>query len=181
MINNFAFEKTIPPNQCIFQLVVIPASWLLKVSIQKSHTCFNSIMIIIILIDNVIYLIGCQLGTSHPPGYPLYTILVHLVTKFGPKLLHNTKLSPAYFVNLMSAFFGALTSGFVSAIVFLLTNDCDFCGENTPTSRVTRLACLEIANAYVKASTAIMVGLLYSFSPLAWQYSTTAEVFALHG
>lgn len=90
-------------------------------------------------------------------------------------------VSPAYVVNLMSAFFGALTSGFVSATVFLLTNDCDFCGENTPTYQATQVASLETANVYVKASSAMMVGLLYAFSPLAWQYSTTAEVFALHG
>ena len=124
---------------------------------------------------------GCQLGTSHPPGYPLYTILVHLVTKIGANLFENSNLSPAYFVNLMSACLGALTSGFISAIVFLLSNDCGYCEEKIATYQVTQAGSLQVANAYVQAFTSVMVGLLYSFSPLAWQYSTTSEVFALHG
>ena len=62
---------------------------------------------------------GCQLGTSHPPGYPLYTILVYLVTNlghfldekvngnFGIRYGANLTQSPAYFVNVMSCCFGA--------------------------------------------------------------------------
>ncbi len=42
-------------------------------------------------------LIAAQLGVAHPPGFPLYTLLAHLLTRLpGPA-------SPAYMVNLFSA------------------------------------------------------------------------------
>ena len=29
---------------------------------------------------------GCILGIAHPPGYPLFTMMVHLLKKLGQKL-----------------------------------------------------------------------------------------------
>lgn len=113
---------------------------------------------------------GCQLGTAHPPGYPLYTILVFLVTKLGSWVGSITfypinsvrQLSPALLVNAMSSIFGAATSGLISSSVFLLGDSINM------SSKIVRVCC------------AIVTGLLHSFSPLSWQYSVTAEVFALN-
>eukprot|EP00562_Extubocellulus_spinifer_P023747 CAMPEP_0178668532 /NCGR_PEP_ID=MMETSP0698-20121128/31632_1 /TAXON_ID=265572 /ORGANISM="Extubocellulus spinifer, Strain CCMP396" /LENGTH=625 /DNA_ID=CAMNT_0020312109 /DNA_START=809 /DNA_END=2683 /DNA_ORIENTATION=+ len=69
---------------------------------------------------------GCMLGTAHPPSYPLFIILVNIVTRLG-SMYGPSDASPAFFVNVL-------------------------CSE----------------------------GLLFAFSPLTWQYSITAEVFALH-
>ena len=63
---------------------------------------------------------GCQLGTSHPPGYPLYTVIVYLVTSFG-KQFYPT-LSPAYLVNITSCLFGSISCGLLSLIVYKLTS-----------------------------------------------------------
>ena len=46
--------------------------------------------------------VAAQLGVAHPPGFPLYVLLAHLMTRLPVG-------SPAYAVNLLSAVFGALT------------------------------------------------------------------------
>ena len=48
---------------------------------------------------------GCQLGTSHPPGYPLYQIVVYLVSK----LAFLTSENVAMVVNVSSCVFGSLS------------------------------------------------------------------------
>ena len=56
---------------------------------------------------------GVHLGVAHPPGYPLYTLLVHLFTRlpFG---------DPAVLGYLSSAVLGALTCGPVDCCARLL-------------------------------------------------------------
>ena len=59
--------------------------------------------------------VAAQLGVAHPPGFPLYVMLAHLMTRlpFG---------SPATAVNLLSAVFAALTVVVVYRSGWLLTN-----------------------------------------------------------
>ena len=101
---------------------------------------------------------GCQLGTPHPPGYPLYQIIVYLVSK----LAFLTNENVAMMVNASSCIFGSLSSGYLSLSTFdiLLSRD-------TQQPLQTAIA-------------AICTGLLHSFTKIAWQYHITAEVFALH-
>lgn len=108
---------------------------------------------------------GCALGTSHPPGYPLYTVLVYAVTQFRIHLVnaYDCNISPAFCVNVMSCIFGSLASAFIATNVLLLS-----------------MRKSEARYALIKTSCAITTGLLHTLSPLAWQYSVTAEVFALH-
>ena len=156
---------------------------------------------------------GCQLGTSHPPGYPLYTILIYIVTQIigggvrGVLNMTTTNLNlnatPALLVNGMSACFGAITSGFItSSVLYLIqmehgndtTSSTKRVKTTTPTTTThdgtnkspSKKATHNVDNQIKdwKALTglviAIGIGLLHSTSPLAWQYSITAEVFALH-
>lgn len=57
---------------------------------------------------------GCILGTAHPPGYPLYTMLVYLLSliPFG---------SVAYRVNAFSAFCSTVAAAAVGASVYILS------------------------------------------------------------
>ena len=114
---------------------------------------------------------GCQLGTSHPPGYPLYTIIVFLVTTLGK--LHYPTLTPAYLVNITSCVFGSITSGLISLIVYNLTGEASY---KTATKKGLSLSIENVSRGLVSIST----GLLCAFSPLMWQYNTSAEVFALN-
>eukprot|EP00986_Skeletonema_menzelii_P014478 scaffold9647_cov141-Skeletonema_menzelii.AAC.3 len=107
---------------------------------------------------------GCKLGIAHPPGYPLYTVIVYIVTTFGKHFLQN--YSPASLVNATSCLFGSIASGLVAATVHeIVTNLRREDGKDLP---------------IVQLSSSITAGLMCSFSPLLWQYNTSAEVFALH-
>lgn len=92
-----------------------------------------------------------QLGTAHPPGYPLFTLIMHPV-------LHLPRLAcvittPAAWANLMCGICGAAAAAMI-------------CGA-------ARDLCCSSWSGFA-------AGCLYAFSPLVWQYSATAEVFALN-
>lgn len=107
---------------------------------------------------------GCKLGIPHPPGYPLYTVIVYFVTSFGKRYLQH--YSPAYLVNVTSCLFGSIASGLVAATVH----------EIVTTLRKED----EKDHPAVQVSSSGAAGLMWAFSPLVWQYNTSAEVFALH-
>ncbi len=72
----------------------------------------------ILTADNAEFqLIATNLGVAHPPGFPLYTMLAHLVTKLpvGP--------TAAFRVNLFSAITSTMTLAVVYAIVYRLTSN----------------------------------------------------------
>lgn len=171
---------------------------------------------------------SCQLGTAHPPGYPLFTLLNHITIRFFPGLLDSVGLrpgagvdgraSPAWCANATASAMGALAVLCAAQTTFLLTC-ARWCGEDgTGTNGVerrrrrrhqhlqqhaigknasggidvthrgkrpsprcrwcntdaagTRLVLRELASG--------CAALLMAFSPLTWQYSVTAEVFALN-
>jgi hypothetical protein len=60
-------------------------------------------------------LVAANLGVAHPPGFSLYTMLAHLITRLP------AGSSPAYRVNLLSAVTSALTLAAVYGAVFYLT------------------------------------------------------------
>lgn len=107
---------------------------------------------------------GCTLGTAHPPGYPLYTLLVYTATSLGRRFFPS--LTPAFVINAMSSVFSSFSCGLVAAVIFKLTGDKEFQCEATTKMRF---------------AVALSVSLACAFSPLVWTYSVTAEVFALHG
>lgn len=108
-------------------------------------------------------------GTSHPPGYPLYTIIVYLVTSLGKQFAPSQ--TPAYIVNITSCAFGSISSGLISAVVCKLTKHTN--------SKAAKQDELNLENV-TRCSAALAAGLMSAFSPLMWQYNTSAEVFALH-
>ena len=110
---------------------------------------------------------GCQLGTAHPPGYPLYVLIIGAVVRIA-SFIDDTwfpddrTMKPVYWVNVTSCLFGAISTGLISSIVFRLTKS----SENN--------------NLAFRVSCAISSSLLCAFSPLMWKYNKEAEVFALH-
>ena len=97
---------------------------------------------------------SCSLGTAHPPGYPLFTLLYHIPLTYMPAYL-----SPAMWANLFTACLGAAAS----AVVCAITREALRCGGQCGRS---------ISGA--------SAGYLFAFSPLVWQYHCTSEVFALN-
>ena len=101
---------------------------------------------------------ACHLGTPHPPGYPLLTLLMAAALRAIP---HSSfpSLSPAYIANGLSAVFSSVAVYFIGKCVHLLSS----------------AHLLKESNA----GAVLAMGLM-SFSPLFWQFATTAEVFALN-
>ena len=63
--------------------------------------------------DGLFLMAGVHLGVAHPPGYPLYTLIVHLFTRLPLG-------DPAFLGHLSSAVLGALACGAVYACARLL-------------------------------------------------------------
>ena len=63
--------------------------------------------------DSLFLMAGVHLGIAHPPGYPLYTLIVHLFTRWP-------FADPAFLGHLSSAVLGALACGGVYACARLL-------------------------------------------------------------
>jgi hypothetical protein len=93
---------------------------------------------------------ACHLGTAHPPGYPLFTLVLHVVTKWLPS--YGTE---AWRANVFSAGCGAGSAAFIMSSVNV------WAGSET-----------------VGPWAGMAAGGLYAFSPLVWMYSTGSEVFA---
>ncbi|KAL4172543.1 hypothetical protein KRP22_007707 [Phytophthora ramorum] len=97
---------------------------------------------------------SCHLGVSHPPGYPLFNMVVHLFTLYLP--FGDT---PAWRANFFSAVCDTM------AVVFMYLNLLQWMA---PTAwRGRRVA-------------AFTTSALFGFSPLIWTYAVGAEVFALN-
>jgi hypothetical protein len=56
---------------------------------------------------------GCHLGTAHPPGYPLMTMMVHFLSK-----LATLEHSVAFWVNISSALFTSAACLFIGLTVY---------------------------------------------------------------
>ena len=97
--------------------------------------------------DSLEFQLVCPtLGIAHPTGYPLYTLLGKFFTLIPIG-------DAAYRVNLMSAFFAALTVVFTCLIVRMLTDD---------------------------SPSALFASLAIAVSPVFWSQAVIAEVYSLN-
>ena len=95
---------------------------------------------------------ACLGGVGHPPGYPLFLLLARLALAMP----FPFSVSPAGRVNQLCCALGGLAAGLVTAAAAVAASS---------TSSVIMPA---------------LGGLLFAFSPLVWEYSMGAEVFALN-
>lgn len=127
---------------------------------------------------------GCKLGTAHPPGYPAIIILFHAATKLGGAF----GLKPALSVNILCCVLGATSAGLLSSSVYLLRVHLCVSSLGTISQTRTRKKQQQHSNSItnrgsdnpITSLSPIAAALIFAFSPIAWQYSVTAEVFALH-
>lgn len=124
---------------------------------------------------------GCSLGTAHPPGYPLFTMLVFIIKSIYDSI-HSTSSTMqtgfsnshhvAFRVNFSSAVF-TIVSGFLIAESVSLTQ-----------SMILSYRSHEITKTfdwgYSGIGSIIYIFGMFAFSPLIWQYAVTAEVFPMN-
>ncbi|ETN16781.1 hypothetical protein PPTG_05905 [Phytophthora nicotianae INRA-310] len=97
---------------------------------------------------------SCHLGISHPPGYPLFNMIVHLFTQYLP--LGDT---PAWRANFFSAVCDTVTVSFIY---------------------LSLLHWMALTGWTGRRVAAFTAAALFGFSPLIWTYAVGAEVFALN-
>jgi len=138
---------------------------------------------------------GCQLGTAHPPGYPLYTVLVYVTKLFGEvvnRLTSRTTVT-AYYTNVLSAALGAGSSAVIaylaSRMLEMMSPSLEEEGSsfknkkknNKKSQSTTAQDAVPLGKGSpLNSSAALAASVLYSLSPLVWQYHVTSEVFALN-
>jgi hypothetical protein len=116
---------------------------------------------------------GCILGTSHPPGYPLLSMII-----FG---IRNITLFPrtsiAYRVNAFSSICTATAAACTSRTVYNVLHLLNL-GENN--GGKGGKGGKEKDSKWFEGGGHLLTLGLFSFSPLIWQYAVTAEVFPLN-
>jgi hypothetical protein len=122
------------------------------------------------------------LGVAHPPGFPLYLILAHLVSLISIG-------SIAFRINFASAFFAALASGMLTLVAAeLIATVSHFAeakgrsskGKNKLLRSGVRADGERESGWMLNLVPAIGSGLLITFSRTLWSYATIAEVYTLN-
>jgi hypothetical protein len=117
---------------------------------------------------------GCTLGIAHPPGYPLFTLLVYTLAKYtkdwfrGGEAVYPINLSSAAFTSLASLFIGHMV---ISWRFFESAADPKKSSDGDADDRKISASALPGA---------LLAMGMFAFSPLIWQYAVTAEVFPLN-
>ena len=102
-----------------------------------------------------------QLGVANPPGYPIWTLLAWFFQKVFGFLRYHGAPNPAWGVNFMSAFFGALSCGLAAWLVARVGRD----RADRPTASLVG---------------GILAGAALAFSPFLWSQSVVAEMVSLN-
>jgi len=117
---------------------------------------------------------GAYLGVPHPPGYPIWTMLVWVFTKVFSFVTFRGQPNPAWCIALASAVFGALASGITAMLI------CR--------SGVDIMSQIKSRTQYITQSTenlfcwigGVASSLLFAFSPINWSQSVIVEVYSLN-
>ena len=114
---------------------------------------------------------ACLGGTPHPPGYPLFTMMSSLAMGVSWPRVH---LSASGYLPVLS---------FVSSKAWRVNHLCALLGTATAAimASASHLLFDSMSGHSSRLSPACCVGaLLFALSPLVWEYSLSAEVFALN-
>lgn len=115
---------------------------------------------------------SCHFGIPHPPGYPLINLLHYAVSSLARTGIlpvpsttpsgdcaSSTGSTVAFWANILAGLFGSATAVLTALCIEEWTRG---------------------SNAAYNPGAAATGALLFCLSPLAWEYSTGAEVFALN-
>ena len=102
-----------------------------------------------------------HIGVARPPGYPIWTLLAKGFISLFPFAEYHGHPNPAWAVNWMSAFFGAMACGLLAALA----------------CRLARAA--GAGSGALGAVSGIAAGLLFACSPVLWSQAVVAETHTL--
>ena len=102
-------------------------------------------------------------GVLHPPGYPLYILLLQLWLKVTGVLFRGSE--PARLGNLFSATLAAACVGVTATVVAAVTE---------------RFGSTQWVSPFWRQGWVLLVAILWMQAPLFWSQAVIAEVYALH-
>jgi len=117
---------------------------------------------------------GAFLGVPHPPGYPIWTMIVWVFTKVFAFVTYRGQPNPAWAIGLASGFFGALATGTTALLICRSGSDMfrDLSTNAVPlTERTRKLFCW---TAGVSSS------LIFAFTSINWSQSVIVEAYSLN-
>jgi len=116
---------------------------------------------------------ACSWGTAHPPGYPLFTMLSRGMAHIPIWKLIISSSGSYPFVQVMIDFH--------PQVAWKVNHLCGVLGAFSAAFlwSATNQILVATSMSHMKAI-ASLGAFLYSFTPLVWEYSITAEVFALN-
>ena len=117
---------------------------------------------------------GANLGVPHPPGYPLWTILVWLFSKALWFVQYRGHPNPAWTIAFASAVFGALTSGLIAMLI--CRSGRDMLEQIRKRVGSTDAA----ADNVICWAGAVSATLLFSFCMSMWTQCNIVEVYSLN-
>jgi thioredoxin-like negative regulator of GroEL len=117
---------------------------------------------------------GDHLGVPHPPGYPIWTIIVWLFTKLFFFVQFRGQPNPAWSIGFASAFFGAFASGLTAILICRSGRDM-----LRSIKRTTELIG-EQAESLICWAGGVAASLAFAFSPVTWSQAVIVEVYSLN-
>ena len=117
---------------------------------------------------------GAYLGVPHPPGYPIWTIIVWLFTKLFWFVRYHGQPNPAWSIAFASAFFGALASGLASLLI--CRSGRDMLRGIKSTTEVIGVS----TESLLCWAGGVAGSLVFAFSPVIWSQSVIVEVYSLN-
>jgi len=105
-------------------------------------------------------------GVSKPPGFPVWHMIAHVFTRVFSFVTYRGHPNPAWALNLMSAFFGALACGTIALIVSRLSRNFFRVDYQSVIRPITFAASISAAA-------------IFGFSPVMWSQSVVAETHTL--
>jgi len=117
---------------------------------------------------------GDYLGVPHPPGYPIWTMLAWVFTKFFAFVRFRGQPNPAWSIGLLSAVFGSLATGITAMLICRSGSDllrASWRASHKSESSTEDLICW---------AGGVVGSLLFAFSPVMWSQSVIVEVYSLN-
>ena len=117
---------------------------------------------------------GDYLGVPHPPGYPIWTICAWVFARIFEWVTFRGQPTPAWSIALMSAFFGALASGFTAMLITRSASDI------LKDSHQDLHAATGRREGWFCWAGGVSASLIFAFSPVMWSQATIVEVYSLN-
>lgn len=161
------------PRHRFFDRIDWSAFWFTFVAVLAGY-CYTLAPTVTLEDSGELATAGAYLGIPHPPGYPIWTMIVWVFTKMFSFVTYLGQPNPAWAIGLASAVFGALASALTALLV---------CRSGRDFLRQSKLDLPVINNANEKLFCwvgGVSSSIVFAFTSINWSQAVIVEVYALN-